>query len=225
MSGELTLAGAYSIAQDYPSAAAAYEALITIDPDYALARRELAHTYYSEHQYGLARAVYQAAQSPSADEKLHADLDALAQRDGRAATIVQTCLADGTAGGAVCSGLDRAVAACADPSVQCAFQGAQLDYQAHLAEQAGFQMEDAAKALKDWRNYEALPLYQSLIAAEPANTEALFDLSQVYGALRQTHNAMGAFSDELAADPESREAVEGLDRAAGPQPADQPPRR
>jgi hypothetical protein len=53
-------------------------------------------------------------------------------------------------------------------------------------------------------------LYEKLVAAEPDSVEGFFDLGQVDGQLRQTHNAISAFGQILHIDPLNREAAIAL---------------
>lgn len=63
--------------QDYLPSADAYAPLIAADPDFLVPRREQARTLYSANKRGAGAAAYADMVTPSADERLHADLAAL----------------------------------------------------------------------------------------------------------------------------------------------------
>jgi len=62
-------------------------------------------------------------------------------------------------------------------------------------------IERQAKSLKDWRPAKAIHKYKELVAVEPSNENAYFDLGQQYSARKRTHAALGAYSELLCVDP------------------------
>src|SRR5262249_23733746 len=104
-------------------------------------------------------------------------------------------------------------ASCPDPEVRAALQRALADFDGRCAEQVADHLETEAKAKKDLRNHEAVPLYKGLVAVAPGNEEGLFDLGQVYGALRQTQNEIAAYGDLLRVNPVHREGLIADERA------------
>ena len=87
-----------------------------------------------------------------------------------------------------------------------------VDYNAARFPQTVLNMESEAKALKDWRNHQAICAYQSLENVDPTNEEARFELGQVYSALNGTHAAMEQYNQLLAINPDHREARIALER-------------
>src|SRR5262249_48535070 len=105
------------------------------------------------------------------------------------------------------------LAASADPEVRAGLLRLLADYEARAAEQTGARLEGEAKSKKDIRSYEAIPVYKTLIAAEPGSEEALFDLGQVYGVLKQTRTERGHYDQLLAVDPLHRDGLVAQERA------------
>ena len=60
-------------------------------------RREQARVFYSANKRDAGAAAYAQMQTPSADERLQADLKALARGDARAGVAFGPCLAAGLA--------------------------------------------------------------------------------------------------------------------------------
>jgi tetratricopeptide (TPR) repeat protein len=212
--GRLALARSLAVAQQFQAAAAEYDRLIALDPSFTIPQREKARVLYSDHAFAASAVAYQQMQEPSADEKLQADLAAYAQREPRVQPMLDLLLRAGLPGKVLQAEACKVAAASADPDIQAGLQRIVADYQARVVEQTGAHLEGEAKSKKDIRNYEAIPVYKALIAAEPGNVEALFDLGQVYGALRQTHNEIGEYGDLLKVDPVHREGLVALDRTS-----------
>jgi tetratricopeptide (TPR) repeat protein len=210
--GHLALARSLSVGQEYSAAAAEYDRLIALDPTFTIPQREKARVLFSDHRFDASAAAYQQMQTPSADEKLQADLDAFAQREPRVQHPVQLFLRAGLPGKAL-QGETAKLAASADPEVRAGLQRILADYEARLAEQTGAHLEGEAKSDKDFRSYEAIPVYKALIAAEPGNEEALFDLGQVYGVLKQTRTELGQYDQLLTVDPLHRDGLVAQERA------------
>ena len=210
--GRLALARALATAQDYVGSASAYEPLIAADPDFLVPRREQARALYSANKYDAGAAAYAAMLIPSADERLHADLTALAQRDARAGLALGPCLAAGLGGDTLTAEATKAVAGLGDAASQAALQRLFLDYQARRTEQEGSHLEGEVKD-DFWRHYEATPIAKSLVALEPSNTSALFDLGQEFSCLRLTHAAIEQYAQDVTIDPNEYEAMTALGRA------------
>jgi tetratricopeptide (TPR) repeat protein len=211
--GHLALARSLAVGQQYPASAAAYAKLIALDPTFTVPQRERARVLFSDHQFGASAAAYQQMLTPSADEQLQVALDALAHQEPAVRQplelLVKACLP----GKALQAETARLAAGCGDRRLQAALQGILADYEAHSAEQNGARLEGEAKSKKDIRDYEAVPAYQSLLAAEPGNVEGWFDLGQVFGALRQTGHELPEYGQVLKIDPLHREAAVALERA------------
>ena len=73
--------------------------------------------------------------------------------------------------------------------------------------------ELTAKSLRGWRFQKALPLYEGLIATEPTNEGAYFDLAQSYSALERTNCAVDAYQRLLCVNPCHTDAQIALNRA------------
>jgi tetratricopeptide (TPR) repeat protein len=210
--GRLARARARATVQDFKGAVVEYDKLLAAFPRFLVPQREKARVLYSDHQYGAAQAAYQAIQSPSADELLHKDLLALTEREPRLAPLLKTCTDPEAPGQEIRAQIAKVMLGLADEDLRDALQGVLADADARAAEQRGAHLEAEAKAAKGWRNYQAVPLYQALVAEEPGNTEGLFDLGQVYGGLKQTHNALEQFARTLEVDPLHRESAIAQER-------------
>jgi tetratricopeptide (TPR) repeat protein len=211
--GHLTWARSLSVGQEYPAAAAQYDRLIALDPAFTIPQREKARVLFSDHQFAVSAAAYQQMLSPSADEQLQAALDAFAQREPRIRQQIQLLCRAGLTGKALQGETMNLARTCGDAEVQTQLQRLLADYQARLADQHGAYLEGEAKSKKNIRDYEAIPVYQSLLAAEPGNEEGLFDLGQVYGALQQNHNELTQYNQLLTVDPLHRDGLVALERS------------
>ncbi len=209
----LALARALATAEHYQDSVAEYDRLIAIDPTFTVPQREKARVLYSDYQYAAAAAAYHAIEVPGADEVLHAELAAFAHKDPRGRALLDLLLRAPLSGTALREEVARVAAGIAEADLRDALQGALADYDARCAEQTAAHLEGEAKAKKDLRNYEAVPAYKALLAVEPGNEEALFDLGQVYGALKQTHNELGEYATLLKEDPVHRESLIASERA------------
>jgi hypothetical protein len=89
----------------------------------------------------------------------------------------------------------------------------EIDADARAAEVKAVQEEQVAKGLMGLRNYEAVRAYLNVLANQPDNTTAKFDLAQVYGSINQTRpffNQNTQLPISFPGDP----APSGLTRAA-----------
>jgi len=209
--GRLALARAYLVAQDPVAAVAQYDQLLAVDPSFLVPRREKARALFSGHQFHAAAAVYQSALHPAPEEVLHAGLLSLLQFHPEQRQALAPCLEAAPA--ALAEELKKLSLGLGDPAMQAAARGLLLDAEARTAEITVVSLEAEAKSLRDWRNFTAKPVYEKLAALEPDTASTFFDLGQVDGQLRQTHNAMNAFSQALQIDPLNREAGIALERA------------
>src|SRR5262249_3508138 len=107
----------------------------------------------------------------------------------------------------------KAAASAADAELRSCIESILYDYDARAAEQNGARLEAEGKAKKDFRNYQAIPVYKTLIASEPANVEAIYDLGQVYGTLKRTRNELNEYSEALQIEPRHRESLVASERA------------
>ncbi len=210
--GRLALARALATGQDYLPSADAYAPLIAADPDFLVPRREQARTLYSANKRGAGAAAYADMVTPSADERLHADLAALAQHDARAGLAFGPCLAAGLGGDVLTVEASKAAAALADAESQAALERLRLDYLARRTEQEGSRLEGEVKD-DLWRHYEVIPIAKSLIDLEPSNTSALFDLGQDFSTMHETRNAIDQYAQDVTIDPSEYEAETALERA------------
>jgi lipopolysaccharide biosynthesis regulator YciM len=209
----LALARSLSTAQDYPAAVEEYNRLLALLPTFTVAGREKARVLFSDHQFAASAAAYAQMQTPSADAMLHNDLAALAARESQLGTILQPLLRAGPPPPALRAEAAKLMAS-SDTTARASLDSALRDYEARAAEQAGAALEGEAKSKKDFRNWQAIPVYKNLIAAEPANTEAIFDLGGVYGALRQTQKELPEYAEVLQVEPQHREAQIADERAS-----------
>lgn len=212
--GQLAKARARANVQDFKGAVVEYNRLIAVSPHFLIAPREKARVLFSDHEFGASAAAYQEALAPHADELLWKDLSAYLAREPRARALLEDRCHPDTPGRILCGEVARAVTRSADDDVRAALVQLLADHDARSVEQTGVSLESEAKSKKDWRNYEAVPVYEALIAVEPGNEEGLFDLGQVFGGLRQTLNALPQFSRTLEVEPQHRESMIALERAS-----------
>ena len=210
--GRLALARALATAQDYLASVDAYAPLIAADPDFLVPRREQARTLYSANKRDAGAGAYADMTMPSADERLRADVAALAQRNPRAGLALGPCLTAGLCGDALTAEGEKAATALADPESQAALERLRLDYQARRTEQEGSRLEGEVKE-DMWRHYEIIPVAKSLIELEPSNTSALFDLGQIFSSMLETRNAIEQYAQDVSIDPSEYEASTALERA------------
>jgi tetratricopeptide (TPR) repeat protein len=211
--GQLALARAYSLAQDYKSAVAQYDRLLAVDPTFLAPQLEKARALFSDNQFGASAGAYQRALHPAPEELLRDGLAAFLQAHPELHQQLAPCLEAGAGGHAPAAELTKTAATLGDQAAQVVVHTLLLMAEARAAEISVIKLEADAKSLRDWRNFTAKPLYEKLVAAEPDSTEGFFDLGQVDGQLRQTHNAIAAFSQFLQIDPLNREGAIALERA------------
>ncbi len=211
--GLLALARALATAQDFKGSVAAYEQLLAADREFLPAQRERARVLYSANMYGAGAGAYAQMQTPSADDQLQADLNALTRGDARAGVVFGPCLAAGLTGEVLTVEASKAASALGDADSQAALQRILLDYQARRAEQEGSRLEGALKE-NSWRHYAAIPIARKLIDLEPSSTSALFDFGQDFGSLKQNHNEIPLYGQGLAIDPTEHEAATALERSS-----------
>jgi tetratricopeptide (TPR) repeat protein len=211
--GHLVLARSLATAQDYAGAATEYDRLLSSDPEFTVAGREKARVLYSDHQFGAAQAAYERLQTPAAYEKLMADLAAYGQHNSAARALLDPQLQRDFPPAVLRAEVGKAAASASDTELRSGIESILYDYDARAAEQNGARLEAEAKAKKDFKNYQAIPVYQTLIASEPANVEAIFDLGQVYGALKQTCNELNEYPEVFRIEPAHRESLVAFERA------------
>jgi tetratricopeptide (TPR) repeat protein len=212
--GHLALARSLAVGQQYPAAVAQYDRLIALDPSFTIPQREKARVLFSDHQFAASAAAYQQMLTPSADQQLQAALDALAKREPRVRPTLELLFRARVSGKALQAEVVSLAHTCGAAEVQAELQRILADYEARLAEENGARLEGEAKDKKDIRNYEAIPVYKALVAAEPGNEVALFDLGQVYGALKQNHNELSEYDQLLTVEPLHREGLVAQERSS-----------
>ena len=210
--GRLALARAYATAADYCNSVKQLDELIAQDPKFLIPRREKARILFADHKFIASAATYDSLLHPSPEQILQVGLQAVLPRCPSA----QTALGPLTAGGGehgLAKEIARAAETISDPAARACLRALMLDAEARAAEVTVIGLEKDAKNDKDWRNLGAVPIYTELVHKEPSNADALFDLGQVDGQLKQTHAALESFSQVLAVDPLEREAAIASERA------------
>jgi tetratricopeptide (TPR) repeat protein len=212
--GNLALARSLAVGQHYKEAVAQFDKLLAVTQHFSIAQRERARLLYSDHEFAAADLAYQQMLSPRADEQLHAALEVLAQRDTCMREQLQLVCRAGLAGKALQAEVANLAHTCGDADVRAELERMLIDFDARLAENNVVCLEAEAKSKKDIRNYEAIPVYKNLITAEPANEEAIFELGQVYGALKQNQCELAEYTHLLGFDPLHRDAAVALERSS-----------
>jgi tetratricopeptide (TPR) repeat protein len=212
--GHLAMARSFAVAQNYRKASVQYDQLIAIDPDFTIPPRERARVLFSDNQFSACRTQYNAMLSPTPEELVMSQMGYHAQRDARVRQAFAPYMSGHLGGPALRAELARLAGSCPDEEVRLAAHRLICDYDATLAWQEAFRMERDAKELKGYRNYMAVPQYQALVQFEPSNTEAAYDLGQVYGDLRQTRAELTWYGNTLAIDPIHRDASVYSERAS-----------
>ena len=212
--GFLSLARAYAIGQNYKASVDAYNKLLSADRDAVTPKRELARIYYADHYYDMSKGTYQTIVAEADPEK--AFRQTLSSMALRLPADLRPGL-DGLAGGKLSPEelkieVQKMAAGCKDPLLAAGLQAAATDYEARQAEARGADLEGRAKYNKGIRDLTAIPIYRELIAYEPDNTEAMFDVGQIYSTRLMTKSALNQYSELLAADPGHREAAIASDR-------------
>jgi predicted Zn-dependent protease len=82
-----------------------------------------------------------------------------------------------------------------------------LDAEARAADASDLHQEQFAKALKGNRNREAAGALGTLLSSQPDNTSAMFDLVEMYGALKLTNAAINQDQELLWHEPFNRDAA------------------
>jgi hypothetical protein len=208
------MARSFAVAQNYRKATVQYDQLIAIDPEFTIAPRERARALFSDKQFSAARSQYNVMLSPTPEELIMSEMSYHAQRDPRIRQAFAPYLAGHINGPALRAELARLAASCPDEDVRLAAHRLICDYDSTLAWQEAFRMERDGKELKGYRNYMAVAQYQALAQFEPANTEAFYDLGQVFGDLKQTRAELTWYANTLAIDPIHRDASVYSERAS-----------
>jgi tetratricopeptide (TPR) repeat protein len=81
-----------------------------------------------------------------------------------------------------------------------------IDAEARAAEVKALEQEQYAMCFKDLRYHQAVAAFGAVIASQPDNISAMFNLAEAYGALGLTRAAIGTLNDLLAVDPYNRDA-------------------
>jgi tetratricopeptide (TPR) repeat protein len=205
-------ARALAVAQEFKEAIAAYSRLLAVLPDFTVARRERARILYADHQFSAAASAYRQTPLP-ADPTFVSDIEGLAARSEKARQLLAPYIGAHLPPADLHAEAARIAATTDDPDVRRGLVGVLADHDARTANDKLNLLESRAKSLNGVRNYAAVPVYQDLIRAEPTNTEALFDLGQVYAGLVQTRNETQAYRQAINVDPLLRESRVAWNRA------------
>ncbi|MCA9068939.1 MAG: tetratricopeptide repeat protein [Planctomycetaceae bacterium] len=90
--------------------------------------------------------------------------------------------------------------------------GTSFTEEAHARSDELMTTEYQAKYFRGWRNRCAIPLYEGLIAREPTNEEAYFDLGQVYAGMDRTRCAIDAYRRLMEVNPCHKEGWQAYQR-------------
>jgi tetratricopeptide (TPR) repeat protein len=211
--GHLALARAYSVAQNWAASVAQYDQLLSINSLFLIAKVEKARALFSAHRFGASAAAYQSAMQPDPADLLRNGILFFLQSHPESRLALKPCLECGPITPQLVEELKKLAATLGDTTAQGVVRGLLLDVEARATEVTIIHLESDGKSKRDWRNFTAKPIYQKLVTMQPDNLIAFFDLGQVDGELRQTHNAMNAFGQVLAIDPLNRESAIALERA------------
>lgn len=210
------LADAYAAGNCMPDlcrAAELYRSVITLSRTNARAR------------LGLARVLLKMDQPvESVDVYARLDQDMPTFVTARREYARVTYAVDGRrAGDNVYSALLRDAPLATPVSVQPLHVGPALTLSARQSDPmdvtSSISLERRAKSWKDWRPSQAICDYQSLIAVEPSNEDAYFDLGQQHLAKQRTCAAMNTYKQLLCVNPcnePARVALSGINRSVQP---------
>ena len=212
--GHLAMARSFAVAQNYRKAAVQYDQIIAIDPEFTIPPRERARILFADAQYSALRSQFNVMLSPTPEEVVMGQLAYHSQRDPRLRQAFAPYLGGHMNGPGLRAELARLAAHCPDEEARLAAHRLICDYDATVAWQEPFRLERDAKELKGVRNYQAVPQYHALIQFEPSNTEATYDLGQVFGDLRQTRAELTWYANTIAVDPIHRDASVYSERAS-----------
>lgn len=200
--------------REYPAAEQAYHVTIATMSTSLTARRELARLLHDRYGASRAARVYHAASQTAAVEEITLGGPKLSMPARPPMTINPSLSPLGTTTNG--SGLPNSL-----HTPQNGYGGGNPRsgpgpaprYQAggSLAGPA-ITTEQQAKKYKDWRPFQAIPLFHGALDAEPINTHAWFELAQTYSSVNKTHAAIDTYQKLLEVDPCHREACIALNR-------------
>ncbi|RCS49455.1 hypothetical protein DTL42_13090 [Bremerella cremea] len=210
------LADAYAAGSCMPDLCRAeelYRSVIALSPTNARARIGLARVLLKMDQPVESDAVY---------ARLDQDMPTFVTARREYARVTYA-VHGRRAGDAVYAALLRDAPSAASMPVQSVHVGPALTLTARqpapMDVASAISLERQAKSWKDWRPTQAICDYQSLIAVEPANEDAYFDLGQQYLEKQRTCAAMNTYKELLCVNPCSepaRIALSGISRSTQP---------
>jgi tetratricopeptide (TPR) repeat protein len=209
--GLLALARSLTIVKKYSRATATYEELIVVDADFTVPKRERARVLFSDNAYASAVAAYAELEHAPIQELLRIEAG---EKPSKTPPYLMPYLVQRTSADILHGEIGGMLPPPADVESLAPFQRVLHESAARTAEASGAALEGKAKYLKNWRNYTATPIYQQLLMQEPANTEAAFDLAQIYSAQRHTVKAINTYNELLQIDPLHRDGIVARERAS-----------
>ncbi len=208
----LNLARTYTITQEWIQAIQNYDLLINADPDLLLPMREKARSQYAFTQFKMGQSTYLQAQTPSGEALLQQSLSGLLGQDPYFDQMIGPAIASKSGVPHLRSLALQVMNQTANPVLGEAIYGKVLDAEARSNEATLASLEGEIKD-NQWRPFYIQPIARKLLDLEASNTSVWFDLGQSYSVLRQTHNAINTYNEDLGIDPLQREPGVAINRA------------
>jgi tetratricopeptide (TPR) repeat protein len=210
----LTVARSKVIVKCYHDAAADYDRVIEIDPDFSVPFREKARALYTANDFDDGHAANSEILTPGAKVRLEASLRRLIPCSMDWRTTLEAFLDARSPGPTLAKKLREFIESNALPvGLDLEIRRMLLDFEAFSRLEAAVTWEDRGKQAKGLRDREAIDAYSRAIEIEPDNAEASMDLAQALGTIRRTNAEIMQYSETLAIDPRHRDAAIASDRA------------
>lgn len=210
----LTVARCLVVIKEFHEAAAVYDQVIAIDPDFSVSYREKARALYTANDYDGGRAANAAVRTPSARMRLETGVRKLIPCSFDLRPTLISHLDAQLSGPALAKSLREIVDSTPLPiTLDLEIRRLLLDFEAFRRLECAVEAEDEGKNLKGLRDRDAIQAYKRALELEPDNAEASMDLAQAFGNIRCTASELMQYSETLAIDPRHRDAAIASDRA------------
>ncbi|MBF0100454.1 MAG: tetratricopeptide repeat protein [Desulfobacterales bacterium] len=190
--------------KQFDASISVYQKIIKRDPQNPLPRKELARTALWAKQIELAMETYHSLWQIPVDQELLSEIEkSYAQQKDKTIEKIMHRLQDMIKHGSIYQGYELCLQEIAhiEPRHQKQINAMLIRYLPIYQIQKGAVLEQQAKwSAWNKRFIEALEWYESLIAFDPGNIEAIFDYGQVNCALGLCHKELDTYQRLLAID-------------------------